>query len=140
MIKAELSGRIVNVLMNFFKSGEVTSLVLYGSYAEDREKQYSDIDLLIIINTELSNWREKRRIEVSLRRDTASLCPLSPSVMTKEDFLSALESYNPLVLNVLTSGKILHDTGLFKTVREQFEKSENKNVVRMPEGYWKVAI
>lgn len=140
MIKTELSDRMVDVLLNFFNRGEVTAIVLYGSYAEDREKQYSDIDLLIIIDKELSSWREKKRIEVALKREAVSLCPLSPRVMTEKEFLSALESYNPLVLNVLTSGKILRDTGFFEKVRDQFEKTENKNVVRMPEGYWKVAI
>jgi len=35
----------------------VTAIILYGSYAEDREKQYSDIDLLIIIDKELSSFQ-----------------------------------------------------------------------------------
>lgn len=55
MINQELGNRIVDVLLNFFNNGVLTAVILYGSYAEDRENQYSDIDLLIIIDKELSN-------------------------------------------------------------------------------------
>ncbi|MFQ5976402.1 MAG: nucleotidyltransferase domain-containing protein, partial [Candidatus Hydrothermarchaeales archaeon] len=53
---------------------------VYGSYAENRETLYSDIDLLIIINKDLANWRERRQIEVSLRRYTSALAQISPKV------------------------------------------------------------
>lgn len=140
MIKEELGNRIVDVLLNSFNKGVLSSVVLYGSYAEDRENEYSDIDLLIIIDKELSSWREKRQIEVSLRRGTASIGPLSPRVMTGREFSSAFENFDPFVLNVLSSGKILYDTGTFEKIRDQFEQAENRNVVRMPEGYWEVAL
>lgn len=140
MIKEEIGNRIVDVLLNFFNKRALSSVVLYGSYAEDRENEYSDIDLLIIIEKDLSNWREKREIEVSLRRATASICPLSPRVMTVREFSSAFENFDPLVLNVLSSGKILYDTGTFEKVRDQFEQAENRNIVRTPEGYWEVAL
>ena len=140
MIKQGLGKRIVDVLLNFFNNGAVTAVVLYGSYAEDRDTQYSDIDLLIIIDKELLSWREKRQTEVSLRRDAASIGPLSPRVMTGKEFSSAFENYDPLVLNILSSGKILYDTGTFKKVRDQFEKVENRKIVRTPEGYWEIAL
>lgn len=60
--------------------------------------------------------------------------------MTGKEFSSAFENYDPLVLNVLSSGKILYDTGTFEKVRDQFEKVENRNIVRMSEGYWEVAL
>lgn len=140
MIKQELGKRIVDALLNFFNNGVVTAVILYGSYAEDRENQYSDIDLLIIIDKELSSWREKRQIEVSLRRTTASMGPLSPRVMTEREFASAFENYDPLVLNVLSSGQVLYDRGTFEKVRAQFEKAESKNIARSSEGYWEVAL
>jgi len=140
MIQAKLSKSIIDILLEFFTNGAVTAVVLYGSYAENRETRYSDIDLLIIIDKELSNWREKRRMEVSLRKETASVGPLSPRIMTGKEFTTAFKNYDPLVLNVLSSGKILYDTGTFKKVRAQFEKVENRNIAKTPEGYWEVAL
>lgn len=140
MIKDELINKIVDVLLKFFNNDTLAAVVLYGSYAEDRGTEYSDIDLLIILKKEFSNWREKRQIEVSLRKETSSMGPLSPRVMTEREFSSALENYDPLVLNILSSGKILYDTGAFERVRGQFKNVENKKVARMPEGYWEVAL
>jgi len=140
MLKEELRGRIVDALLSFFDKGEVAAVILYGSYAEGRETQYSDIDVLIIINKELSNWREKRRIEVSLRKKSVHLCPLSPRVMTVKEFSSAFENYDPLVLNVLLSGKILYDTGSYEKAKDRFRRIENTKIARTSEGYWVVAI
>lgn len=140
MIKDELISRILDLLSKFFNNDTLAAVVLYGSYAEDRGTEYSDIDLLIILNKEFSSWREKRQIEVSIRKDTSYIGPLSPRVMTEREFSSALENYDPLVLNILSSGKILYDTGAFEGARGQFEKVENKKVFRMPEGYWEIAL
>lgn len=51
MIIKELKTEIVDIITGFFNK-ELLSIILYGSYAEDRETQYSDIDLLIIIDKE----------------------------------------------------------------------------------------
>ena len=140
MIQEELSNRIINILLDFFTKEAVAAVVLYGSYAENRETRYSDIDLLIILDKELSNWREKRRMEVSLRKETASVGPLSPRIMTGKEFMTAFENYDPLVLNALSSGRILYDTGTLKKTMAQFVKLENKNIAKTSEGFWEVAL
>lgn len=139
MIKEELTKTIVETLLNFFNE-KLNAVVLYGSYAEDRETQYSDVDLLIILDQEFSGWREKRQVEVSLRKEASSIGPLSPRVMTEREFLSAFENYDPLIFNVLSSGKILYDTGVVAKTRYQFEKIENRKIARTHEGYWEITL
>lgn len=139
MIKGELKSSIVDTLLTFF-NGKPASVILYGSYAEDREMPYSDIDLLIILDKDFSDWREKRRIEVSLRRETSSLGQISPKLISEREFISALENYNPLILNVLSSGKALYDTGFFEKEKKHFEKIIRKKIAKTEEGYWEVAL
>lgn len=139
MIKEELGEKIIKSMLSSL-DGDLLSVILYGSYAEGRETQYSDIDLLVILNKEFSGWREKRQMEVSLRKEFSSIAPVSPRIMTEKEFLSAFENYDPLVLNVLSSGKALYDTGTFGKTRGRFEKVENRKITRASEGYWEVAL
>lgn len=128
----------ISFLKHFDK--DLLAIVLYGSYAEDRETPYSDIDLLIIINREFVDWRKKRAVEVAMRRETLSIGQISPKIMTPKELLSAIESYNPLVLNAISSGKILYDTGIFKKAKKQFNHIYRKRIVKTKEGYWEVAV
>lgn len=139
MIKEGLKKKIVHKLLNLF-NGKLASVILYGSYAEDREMPYSDIDLLVILDKDFSDWREKRLIEVSLRRETLSLGQVSPKIISEREFISALENYNPLILNVLSSGKALYDTGFFEKEKKHFEKIVSKKVAKTEEGYWEIAL
>ena len=84
MIKNDLIQKIIDTILNHFGK-QLAALILYGSYAEDLETYYSDIDLLIVVNTAFAGWRERRRMEVLLRKDTSSLCALSPKIITEKE-------------------------------------------------------
>lgn len=139
MFKYELTEQIKSILLKAFNIKPV-SVILYGSYAENRATKYSDVDLLIVVNKDFSNWREKRRIEVALRKNTSSLCQISPKIITQKELLSALENYNPLILNVVSSGKTLYDTGSFEKAKEMFKDIFGKKITKTPEGYWELAL
>ncbi len=116
------------------------AIILYGSYAENRETPYSDIDLLIIVNRDFADWREKRAVEVIMRRETLSIGQISPKVMTSKELLSAIENFNPLLLNAMSSGKIMYDTGIFQKAKKQFKNMYRKRIFKTREGYWEVAL
>lgn len=139
MIKDELSKKILDTILSCF-GAKLRSVILYGSYAENREAVYSDIDLLIILDSKFSDWREKRQIEVLLRKETSSIASLSPKIMTEKEFLSALENYNPLILNAVSSGKTLYDSGIFKTASKQFDNVLGSKITKTKEGYWQIAL
>lgn len=139
MIKDDLTKKIVSTISNRF-GGQLAAVILYGSYAENRETDSSDIDTLIVLNSTFADWRERRQAEVLLRKDTSSLCALSPKIITEKELLSAIENYNPLVLNVLSLGKVLYDSGIFKIAVEQFKKILGNKVSKTKEGHWKIAL
>ncbi len=139
MLNKGVSKKIVSAFLKLCNLN-LSAIILYGSHAEDRETPYSDIDLLIIINRGFADWREKRAVEVAMRRETLSIGQISPKVMTPKELLSAIESYNPLVLNAILSGKTLYDTGILKKVKKQFKNIYRKKVIKTKEGYWEVAV
>jgi predicted nucleotidyltransferase len=99
---------------------DVTSLVLFGSYARDDYHEYSDVDFLIITET------------VTRRSDILSGLPASPvkdrlnlSTFTTTVFTAMYRSGAIFVRHVLTEGKILHDNGFLKAlVAEPFPDSK----------------
>ena len=139
MVNKRLSKKIVSTFIELCNL-KLAAIILYGSYAEDRETPYSDIDLLIIINNDFADWREKRTVEVIMRRETLSIGQVSPKVMTTKELLSAIENYNPLLLNAMSSGIILYDTGIFKKARKQFKNIYRKKIFKTSEGYWEVVL
>jgi predicted nucleotidyltransferase len=139
MLKDKIKKNIPSFFLKHF-GGDLAAVVLYGSYAEDRETAYSDIDLLIIINKDFANWREKKKKEAFLRRETLSIGQVSPKIMTPNELSSAAENFNPLILNVLSSGKILYDTGTFRQEKKRFENIYGKKITKTKEGYWEVAV
>lgn len=138
-MKEYLGGKILKTLSNIF-NGELLSVIIYGSYAEGRETPYSDIDILIILDKKFSNWRERRRIDVLLRRETSSIYQISPKVISERELTSSLENYNPLILNILLSGKPIYDTGIFAKAKKQFESMYGKKIVKNAENYWEIAL
>src|SRR3972149_5982185 len=139
MIKTAITKKIVDAFAKFFNE-DLLSVILYGSYAEDRETPYSDIDIFIIVNRDFADWREKRTVEAELRRVTLSIGQISPKVMTPKELSSAIASYNPLALNIILNGKILYDAGVFKKAKEQFKKLYGEKINKTEEGYWEVAV
>lgn len=139
MLRDEITRNISSFFLKHFGEN-LAAVVLYGSYAEDRETAYSDIDLLIIINKDFANWREKRKMEAFLRRETLSIGQVSPKIMTPNELSSATENFNPLVLNILFSGKILYDTGIFRQRKKQFDNTYGRKITKTKKGYWEVAV
>lgn len=138
MIAEELKQKILVLLRQHF-GGDLSSVVLFGSYAEERQTPYSDLDIFVVVNREFGDWRERRRIEVVLRREALSIGPVSPKVMSQGDVLSALENYNPLLLNILFSGLVLYDCGFIAEVKGRASRIMGGSVSRTHQGYWKVA-
>jgi predicted nucleotidyltransferase len=120
---------------------ELAAVVLYGSYAVGREDEYSDIDLLIVIERQFQDWRERRQLEVELRKlFSRSVGPVSPVVLSVDDLSRALEAYYPLLLDALETGVVLFDKGCFAELRVRFSELKQSGLHRDGDHYWHVAL
>jgi len=89
-------------------------IILFGSLAEGSQTEDSDIDLVVILNTDVfpRTADEKLRYKVDVRnaiRDISFEIPIDLIVYTKAE-LSKLESINSPFFNELSAkGKILYE-------------------------------
>lgn len=100
--------KIVNVLKNKYGPSRI---ILYGSAASGRLNRDSDIDLLIIKNTPLKRRERIRQVsDLFLERRI----PFDPMILTEAEVSIAARN-NPVVKNIINSGKILYDRAGIKT-------------------------
>ena len=81
-------------------------IILYGSFAYGRPNRDSDIDLLIIKDTDKRPI--DRRIEVRRIADIRQPIAFSPFVITPRELSSMLKIGDQFVLEILNKGKVLY--------------------------------
>ncbi|MGQ9721451.1 MAG: nucleotidyltransferase domain-containing protein [Candidatus Jordarchaeum sp.] len=116
------------------------SLVLFGSFAQGREKPTSDVDILAIVEEDYSSI-EKRVIRVDadltwLLKQAVRCLPFTP-----DDFAFMVDTRFPLVLGVASGYQVLFDpSGFFeKKIKEIFKDVETGKIKYYPRsGIWVV--
>ena len=83
-------------------------IILFGSCAWGRVTKDSDIDMLIIKDTDKNpteRWVEVRRLARNFKRHT----PFSPLIYTSDEILQRLELGDFFVRDILSRGKVLYE-------------------------------
>lgn len=137
MLPQNITDKLISELKDIFHN-ELHSIILYGSYARKLEQTYSDIDVLIILDREFADWTERRDLEIELRKRLyRTVGQVSPKTGSIDELMMALNTLNPLILNILNYGITLHDDGTFKKLKQQFNQTVPNKAI-MHEGYWEV--
>ncbi|MFP3132041.1 MAG: nucleotidyltransferase domain-containing protein, partial [Candidatus Nanopusillus sp.] len=121
-----------DIILNFSKDliekvdGLVKSIVLFGSYAENKESEKSDIDLLIIIDDIYAN---DLNITVPFYFDNLNKLladdkhkKIHVTTLTLSKFWEMILNGDPLVLDILRKGEPMIDpAGIFGSLKKMLE-------------------
>lgn len=91
--------------------GDLDAIVIYGSTAREEATPESDIDVLVI-GENIEKYKDRIsdiRYDVDLEYNTFT----TPIYLTPKEFDRKLELGEPLIINILRSGKPLYDNGFF---------------------------
>ena len=98
----------IEIIINKLKQDyDPDQIILFGSYAYGNPTDESDIDLLIIKNTQepiLDRWMSVRRLVTDLRKGLA----FSPIIVTPSELKIRLEKGDPFFEEILKKGKKLY--------------------------------
>ena len=98
----------IEIIINKLKQDyDPDQIILFGSYAYGNPTDESDIDLLIIKNTQepiLDRWMSVRRLVTDLRKGLA----FSPIIVTPSELKIRLEKGDPFFEEILQKGKKLY--------------------------------
>ncbi|MGB9674689.1 MAG: nucleotidyltransferase domain-containing protein [Nanopusillaceae archaeon] len=121
-----------NILMDFSKEliekvdGVVKGIILFGSYATNKENQKSDVDILILVDdiyageTNLTITFYFDNLNKILKQEKYS--KIHPTTLTLSKFWSMVIDGDPLVLDIIRKGTpIIDPTGIFGTLKKMLE-------------------
>lgn len=105
--REEIAEILTDIVQRLVESYAPQKVILFGSYARGNVDEGSDIDLLIIKDTEkppLERWREVKR----LLRDRNRRVSVSPLVYTSEEIAQRLSMQDFFIQEVLEEGIVLY--------------------------------
>ncbi|MFN8453741.1 MAG: nucleotidyltransferase domain-containing protein [Anaerolineae bacterium] len=102
--------RLLNKLITGYTPQRV---ILFGSYAYGKPDQHSDLDLLIVKETDKSPFQ--RRVEVGrIVQDQNRMTPIQPLVITPEELREQITKGNPFLIEIIQKGEVLYDANRIK--------------------------
>ena len=100
--------KIINEIVDRISKGyKPKKVILFGSYAYGEPTEDSDIDLLIIKNTDkrpIDRWVEVKRI----LRDNRRMLPVSPLVYTEKEIEERIAIKDFFVEEIFEKGEVLY--------------------------------
>lgn len=103
MTKKEIVRQIVNKIKAQFQPQKI---ILFGSYAWGKPTEDSDVDLFLIMESNLR--RDERAVQIS-DLFPYRLFPLDVIVYTPEEIELSLKRGNPFTKEILTKGEVLYE-------------------------------
>jgi len=99
--------KIINeILGGIIKGYKLKKVIFFGSYAYGKPSEDSDIDFLIIKNTDkkpIDRWIEVK----SLLRDRSRMLPVAPLVYTEKEIEERIEIRDFFIEEILEKGEVL---------------------------------
>jgi len=83
-------------------------VILFGSHACGEPDQHSDLDLLIVKETDKTPFQ--RRVEVGrIVQDRRRRTPIQPLVVTPQELERRIQMGDPFFLEIAKNGEVLYD-------------------------------
>lgn len=125
--------------------GRIYSVVLFGSRARGTSGPYSDVDILLVVEKlpDSEFGRRKLAVEAAKPIFLEKYISISAVLMTKDEVLDGLESFNPLILEMAKDGVIIRDDrGFFQDVKKKVSRLLSGHRVRFNPllGMWSVVL
>lgn len=121
----------------------LVSVVLFGSYASGKQKNISDIDILVVADNLPASRKDRLPLVFSVTRKYLSLGKTVSIVLhTRDELLNGYEFYNPLLLSISENYKLLYDDkdffrSLIKSIKNKIARKE---IHKFADYSWRIAV
>lgn len=120
----------------------LVSIVLFGSTVKGNSTITSDIDVMVICDSLINDWRARDNMSLALTEDIESKysIPIHMTLVSKDEFSQAIDSVYPLMLEIYDANKIIYDkNNFFSQSLKNFEINLNKwHAKKIEKGFWKI--
>jgi predicted nucleotidyltransferase len=144
-MKIELIIKIISDLTDILKqkfNNDLLVVVLFGSIVKGNFTNSSDIDVLVVCEAPIKDWRARDKMILELTEDTELkyATPVHMILVSRDEISGAIESVYPLMLEIYEANEIIYDKdNFFRQLLEDFEKNIRQlHAKKIEEGVWKI--
>jgi len=121
---------------------DLLSIVIFGSTVKGNSTITSDIDVMVVCDSLIKDWRARDNMSLALTEDIESKysTPIHMTLVSKDEFSQSIDSAYPLMLEIYDANKIIYDkNNFFSQSLKNFEKNLNKwDAKKIEKGFWKI--
>ncbi len=137
----ELNQNLTNALKQKF-TNDLLSIVLFGSIIKGTFTGTSDIDVLVVCENLINDWRARDKIALELTEDIELkyTTPIHMILVSKDEVSHSIESVNPLMLEIYETNEIVYDRDdFFKQLLISLEKNLHRwHAEKLEKGVWEI--
>lgn len=137
----ELVSELKNKLKQKFDQ-RLLSIVLFGSIVKGKFTSTSDIDVLVICETLIKDWRERDKMTLELTEDIELKYATSihMALVSKDEISHAIDSVSPLMLEIYEANEIIYEKDNFFTqLLNNFGRNlKSLHAIKIEKGVWKI--
>ncbi|MDD5615515.1 MAG: nucleotidyltransferase domain-containing protein [Candidatus Methanoperedens sp.] len=140
-MQTKLITELTAVLKQKF-SQSLLSIVLFGSIVKGNFTETSDIDVIVVCENLIEDWRARDKMILELTEDIELKysTPIHMNLVGKDEISHSIESANPLLLEIYDANRIIYDKGsFFSNLLKNFEFNLHKwHATKIEKGFWKI--
>ncbi|MCG2737660.1 MAG: nucleotidyltransferase domain-containing protein [Candidatus Methanoperedenaceae archaeon] len=140
-----MSLEILQELRNLLKqkfNQNFLAIVLFGSIVKGNFTSTSDIDVLVVCETLIKDWRARDKMTLELTEDIELkyATPLHLNLVSKDEISHAIDSVSPLMLEIYEANEIIYDKeNFFKKILADFKRNIHRwHAEKIEDGVWKI--
>ena len=144
-MRTELIFKLVSELTGVLKqkfNKDLLSVILFGSVVKGNFTSTSDIDIFVICESPVKDWRLRDEMILDLSEDIELKynTPIHMTLVSKDEISHAIESVYPLMLEIYEANEIIYDKdNFFKQLLKDFGKNIHRwRAKKIEEGVWKI--
>ena len=123
-------------------SQSLLSIVLFGSIVKGNFTKTSDIDVIVVCENLIKDWRARDKMILALTEDIELKysTQIHMNLVSKDEISHAIESAYPLMLEIYDANRIIYDKdNLFSNLLKKFEFNLHKwHAKKIEKGFWKI--
>jgi predicted nucleotidyltransferase len=140
-MRTKLISELTSVLKQKFNQ-DLLAIVLFGSIVKGNFTTTSDIDVLVICETLIKDWRARDKMTLELTEDIEFKYATSihMALVSKDEISHSIESVSPLMLEIYEANEIVYEKDNFFTqLLNSFGKNlESLHAIKIEKGVWKI--
>ncbi|VVB97868.1 Nucleotidyltransferase domain protein [uncultured archaeon] len=141
-MQAELILELIDLLKQKFNQ-DLLAVVLFGSVVKGNFTTTSDIDVLVVCETLIKDWRARDKMTLELTEDIELKYATSIhlNLVSKDEISHAIDSVSPLMLEIYEANQIIYEKDNFFTqLLNSFGRNlKSLHAIKIEKGVWKIS-